>query len=244
MNYSHFIYEGARASADSGDSSMNYSLFLLGQMAVEEDYAGYLERTYREANAFLQRASALGKLPCRIKVFNPIGLNGTPEFTMEEDFLTPVSVFQYRDDIRKIDYETLEFKKLGNKVIVISPLSPFRKIYIQYRVKVPYLGKEDICWITEVSTTEYNLEKVGETYSDSYSNLPDAIEAAEDYQFDLEALGFTDELLSIGVDWIRARLDDNDNRGHSREAEAESRLNDIEADEFIYLQKKGGSIRI
>lgn len=248
MKYPDFIYQCAKAGADYGDDSMTFPNFMLGNMKDDQDYSPYLEKTYHEANAFLQRVSALGKVPCRIKEFGPIGADTAAELVMDSDFLTAVSVFQYDDDLKR-SFTTLPFRKLGNKVYVLGRYSPYRKIYVQYRPKIPVLSAGKICWITEDSEGYYNLDaftnaSTGESYQAvSFVSSADAMEEADSRQIDLADYGLTDEVLLIGVDWVRGRLRDDTSKGHSEEVEAESRLNDVESDEFIYAQTKGGRVR-
>lgn len=243
MKYSELIYQGARAAGNYGDPSITYRSFIMGEMQNDPDYAAYIDRAYHEANAFLQRVSALGKVPCKIKTFEPVGVDTAAELVMPNDFLTAVSVFQYDRDDKPNDtqYETLPFKKFGNKVYVMGRYSPYRKIHVQYRPKVPILGKEDIAFVTENSTSNYSIVKARSGISETANNIASALNKAEYYQVDLSSsYGISDEILLLGVDWIRARLKDDVSKGHSEEMEIESRLNDIESDEFIYLQRRGG----
>lgn len=244
MKYPDFIYQCAKAGADYGDDSMTYPNFILGNMKDDQDYSPYLDKTYHEANAFLQRVSALGKVPCGIKEFGPIGADTAAELVMDSDFLTAVSVFQYDDESHR-KYTTLPFRKLGNKVYVLGRYSPYRKIYVQYRPKIPVFSKSNIAFVTEVSTVYYTISVIkpdGTSLTETADNVADALRLADDMQVDLADYGITDEVLLIGVDWVRGRLRDDVSKGHSEEVEAESRLNDVESDEFIYAQTKGGRV--
>lgn len=246
MKYSNFIYEGARAGADFGDPSTTYRGFIMGELAQDQDYSPYLDKAYHEANSFLQRISALGKVPCRIKEFDPIGADTAAELVMDDDFLTAVSVFQYDDDFKR-SYTVLPFRKLGNKVYVLGRYSPYRKIYVQYRPKIPVFSKSNIAFVTEVSTVYYTISVIkpnGTSVTETTDNEANALQLADDMQVDLADYGITDEILLLGIEWIRARLKDDVSKGHSEEIEVESRLNDIESDEFIFLQTKGGRTRL
>ena len=235
MKYSEFIYKAAIAASKYHDSSATYESFMLGELASQEDFSGYIDGAYHEANAFLQRASSLGKIPTRVAAFGPIGVDMAAELAMGDDFLKPVAVFQYHDDSLMRDYDTLAFKKFGNKVYVVGRYSPYRKIYVQYRVKIPILDKTDIPFITEV-TGGYEVKGT------VYTTLASALEASMANDVSLDLYNISDELLYIGIDWIKGRLNDEISKGHSEEMEAESRLNDFDADEYLFVQKRGGRL--
>jgi len=241
MKYSEFIFLGMKAGSDYGDPSMNYHSFLLGA-ANQQDFSSYLDKAFHEANVFLQRASSLGKFPTRIKEFPPMDENADLE--MGSDFLKPVAVFQFSDGLRS-SYNSLRFKKVGNNVQVVSPFSPNKEIYVQYRPKIRLFGKEDIVFI---EPSNQNYETTGESFivrGTEYQSFADAFNAAEALQIDLQnEYDIPDNLLMIGVDFIRARLNDDVSRGHSQEMEAESRLNDFEQDEFLFVQTKGGRVAL
>ena len=239
MKYSEFIFHCAKQGANTyGDATMTYMGFLRGEMAETEVYANCLDRAYFLANQFFQRCSALDKLQCNIKAFYEAGIGQhAPGLVMDEEdrFLKPVAVFQYCDDDKRTDYINLDFHQVGKNVInVLGKWSPYRKIYVQYKTKVPYLGADRIAFIHEDATNYYRVDGVTETFN----NFQQAYEAAEAEQLDLGDYGFTNELLMIGVDWVKARLNDDVSMGHSQEIEAESRLNDFESDEFLYVQRR------
>ena len=239
MRYSEFVYQGAKAASDYGELDASYEAFLLGHLSENEKYASFIDNAVREANSFLQRISVLGKVPARIKTFEAIG-NGNPSFEMDADFLRPLSVFQYRDDDHPRDYDVLPFKKLGKYVFVMGPYSPYRKIHIQYRVAIPIYGLSDIPFISEYVTS--NGQSHYDVAGDIYDSFYEAKEAAEEADIDLtESFGITDEVLMLGVDWIKARCRDDKSKGHQEEMEVESRLNDVADDEFIYEQRKARS---
>ena len=245
MKYSEFIYQCAKQGSGYGESEVNYHTFLLGACS-QPDYATYLDKAFHEANAFLQRISALGKVPCRIKEFEAIG-SGVAELEMDsEDFLKPVAVFQYRDKDKR-DYDNMPFRKIGNKVQVLGSYSPYRKIYVQYRPKIKYFRPSDVVFITSNAdnSTYSTAESSYYVEGTQYDTFDEAFEAAEEKQFDLTAeYGISDELLSIGIDFVKGRINDDASQGHSQEMEAESRLNDFEPDEFVFLQTKGGRVKV
>lgn len=238
MKYSEFIFQGAKAAADYGELDATYEAFMLGNLNEDEKYSSFIDKAIHEGNAFLQRLSSLGKVPARIQTFEAVG-NGEPIFEMGGDFLRPVSVFQYRDDAKLIDYDTMPFKKLGNKVYVMGRYSPYRKIHVQYRVAIPVFGLKDIPFITEFVTAD------GQSQYDSagqlFESYEEALQNAIENDIDLtEEYGISDEALLLGIDFIRARCRDDKSKGHQEEMEVESRLNDIEDDEFLFLQTKMG----
>lgn len=240
MKLSEFIFLCMKQGSNYGEKEMNYHSFLLGA-ASQQDYAPYLDKAYNEANVFLQRASSLGKIPCRIKEFEPVGHNAA-ELEMDSDFLKPVAVFQYCDNTNR-DYDSLPFRKVGNRVYVLGHYSPYRKIYVQYRPKIKLFVESDIVWINP-STADSTFSTAAESYiveGTEYDNFADAFEMAQSKQIDLEEeYGIADELLMVGVDFVKGRLNDDASQGHSQEIEAESRLNDFEPNEYVYLQTKGG----
>ena len=232
MNYSEFIYTCAKEGANTyGDATMDYAAFLLGGMGVSEVYADCLDRTYVLANQFFQRCSSLGKLRCKVVSFEECDGSG---LVMGEDCSKPLAVFQYDDDERQTDYRNLEFRTVGKKVKVIGRVSPYRKVNVQYRPKVPMFGKKDIRFIEEANAFSYMVTGI----ATAFMTFDGAYAAAEEKQVDLEDYGFSDELLMIGVDWIKGRLNDDTSMGHSQEIEAESRLNDFDPDEFLFLQRR------
>lgn len=238
MLYSEFIYQCVKSAANYGDSSMTYQAFLLGDMKQEQDYAGYLDKAYHEGNAFLQRCSSLGKIPTRIKEFEPIGADMAAELKMGDDFLKAVSVFQYDDD-KRLRYTVLPFRQIAGKIYVLGQYSPYRKIYVQYRVKIPLFNEGSISWVVKGSENEDSYFVEGA----EYDSLAEAVEKADAKQIDLTALyGIEDSLLMIGIDWVKGRIGDEVSLGHSQETEAESRLNDFELDEFLYSQRSGGKV--
>lgn len=230
MTYPRFVFDCAKEAANYGDASMTYESFLMQEMDLSDDYSGFLDKAFTACNQFLQRVSALGFVPMKLQEFEP-----SDNLTLPEDCLTPKYVFQYRDDDNHArGYESLSFRKNGRELLVTSPFSPYRKVYVQYKPKIPFLCRSDIYFVEKVS--DVNGIELYLAHGETFNVATDAIEAAEANQFDLETLGISDELLSVGIDWVKGRLNEDESKGHSQEMEAESRLSGMEPDQYEYAQ--------
>lgn len=240
MYYSNFIYYAAKAGSEYGDPAMTYENFLMGKMGETDDYAGFLDKAFREANAFFQRLFALNLTA--LKVYSADAEDDSSEFELPTDCGKVLHVFQFTDP-KNTKYRNFEFRKEGNKVVVIGDYSRNRKVCIQYRAKAPVLGAESIKWIENVQDANgLSTYFVDGTF---YTSPQSALEMAQKKQIDLEAVyGIGDDVLFIGIDWIRGRLNDNESKGHSQEAEAETRLQDIAPNEYEYEQIMTGGVRL
>ena len=256
MKLSRFIFEGAKAASDFGELSMTYEAFLMGGMEKTQEYSAFLDKGFREANAFLQRVSQLGIVPLRIKSYEPeeVVVNGCLQ--QPSDCLKAVAVFQpkgrkgslylpYSDD-SDIDpvldamqrgYDSIPFRKINSQVyMMVGKYDHYKAVFMQYKKRVPYFNQSDVKHIYQV-----NDSYVVDGDDDVYTDYSSAFTACENAQIDLEAeYGITDEVLSVGIDWIKGRSMEDVSRGHSIEMEAESRLLDFGSQDFVFLQTKTG----
>lgn len=243
MYYSKFIYLAAKAGANYNDPSMTYENFLMGKMDETDDYAGFLDKAFLEANSFFQRLSVLHIIPSKIEVHDELG-DEEAVLALPTDCLQPMHVFQYlNDDLANSDYINVAFRKDGSSVYLQGRYLRNRKVRIQYRPKIAMLGRENISWI--VNTPDANGFDSYEVGGSFYNDFYEALTENEEGQLDLlETYGITDEMLMVGIDWIKGRLNEDESKGHSQELEAESRLQDLSSDDFEYAQYRMGKARL
>lgn len=235
MYLSYLVYQSAKAAADYGDHSFNYENFLTGQSAQDEDYSAFIEKALPVVNEFIQRAYELNKLPAKVVKLDK---NALGEYQLPVDFGKCISLFQknYRDN----DYQVVAFRKNGKNIV---PLTPYwaTDFYLQYRPKVKFFTEDD--YPNEVSVSYEGGETVYEYGEYSSTKLvpngekPKSLVELADIDLE-EEYGFSDSLASICIAYVQGRLMDDRSEGHSREIEAERRLQDITLDETLYLQKR------
>lgn len=226
MYLSYLVYQSAKAAADYGDPSFNYENFLTGQSAQDEDYSAFIEKALPVVNEFIQRAYELNKLPAKVVKLDK---NALGEYPLPLDFGKCISLFQknYRDN----DYQVVAFRKNGKNIV---PLTPYwaTDFYLQYRPKVPFFKESDmphnVSYYEDETSYEYN--------GNYYTSIEDLL-AENDIELE-EEYGFSDSLATICIAYVQGRLMDDRSEGHSREIEAERRLQDITLDETLYLQKR------
>lgn len=251
MYLSYLVYQSAKAAADYGDHSFSYENFLIGKSAQDEDYSAFIEKALPVVNEFIQRAYELNKLPAKVAKLGTTRLifDSPDLFDLPEDFGKCISLFQLfganasqdpftaDSDVQwfippTADYQVLAFRKNGKK---ISPLAPYiigQDLYIQYRPKVPFFKESDfphnVSYYEDETSYEYN--------GNYYTSIEDLL-AENDIELE-EEYGFSDSLATICIAYVQGRLMDDRSEGHSREIEAERRLQDITLDETLYLQKR------
>lgn len=227
MYLSYLVYQCSKAAANYGDASFDYESFLTGKAKEDEDYSAFIEKALPIVNEFIQRAYELNKLPAKVATLS-FDEDGT--LALPDDYGKCVSLFQWNRDGT---YRVVGFRKHNRK---IAPIPPFRGDFdfqLQYRAKVPYFTEADVVKLEIYSEDEERT--VYEMGGNEYESLNDAVEA-EDVDLDAE-YGISDSLATICVAYCQGRLMDDRSEGHSREMEAESRLNDITLDETLFLQR-------
>lgn len=254
MYLSYLVYQSAKAAADYGDHSFNYENFLTGQSAQDEDYSAFIEKALPVVNEFIQRAYELNKLPAKVVKLDK---NALGEYELPPDFGKCISLFQLRNgqaipdpftpdsDVHWLipptsDYQVVAFRKNGKNIV---PLTPYwaADFYLQYRPKVKFFTESDMPH--EVSVSYEGGETVYEYYEYSSTKLvpngekPKSLVELADIDLE-EEYGFSDSLATICIAYVQGRLMDDRSEGHSREIEAERRLQDITLDETLYLQKR------
>ena len=237
MKFSEFIYNIVKAASDYGDDSMSYQSFLLGNMSKDEDYSKFLDKAFLQTNAFIKRLAVLDKLPYKNYTCD---YPEDKKLNLPSDCKTVVTVIELLSDGAYINHA---FKQTRKELLVLGTPSS-NELLIQYKQVIPTFKKSDIHFIEEFSDEENNSSysvEGGDIYEDIYY----ALEAADLLQLDLtEEYGIEDEALYIGIDWCVGRLNEDASRGHSQEMEAETRLNDLIEDPFIFNQKRSGGNRL
>lgn len=235
MKWSEFIYLCAKEGADYGDPTMTYESFLMQGMDATDDYKGFLDKAFTACNQYLQRISTLGYVPMKIAEYEALGFSAT-KIDLPEDCKAPKYVFQYRDDNNhQLGYETVPFRKNGNELLLTGAFSPYRKVYVQYQVRIDFIRRAQVPFI-ETSQDENGIE-IYIVEGNGYTVFSDAFNACEALQIDLkDEYGIEDDVMSVGIDWVKGRLNENDSKGHSQEVEAESRLQGMEPDQYEYAQ--------
>ena len=238
MYLSYLVYQSAKAAADYGDHAFNYDNFLTGQSAQDEDYSAFIEKALPVVNEFIQRAYELNKLPAKVVKLDK---NALGEYPLPLDFGKCISLFQknYRDN----DYQVVAFRKNGKNIV---PLTPYwaTDFYLQYRPKVKFFTESDMPHNVSYNEDEsyyqygkYSSTKLVPDDEDDDENKVESIVELADIDLE-EKYGFSDSLASICIAYVQGRLMDDRSEGHSREIEAERRLQDITLDETLYLQKR------
>lgn len=245
MYLSYLVYQSAKAAADYGDHSFNYENFLTGQSAQDEDYSAFIEKALPVVNEFIQRAYELNKLPAKVVKLEK---NTLGEYPLPVDFGKCISLFQTANGVAvtdpftkdsdvhwlippTADYQVVAFRKNGKNIV---PLTPYwaTDFYLQYRPKVKFFTESDmphnVSYYEDETTYEYN--------GNYYTSIEDLL-AENDIELE-EEYGFSDSLATICIAYVQGRLMDDRSEGHSREIEAERRLQDITLDETLYLQKR------
>ena len=232
MYLTKLVYLCAKAAADYGDPSFTLQSFVTGKAQEDEDYSAFIDKALPIVNEFIQHAYELNKLPCKVENLGsvPYIFDSYPTLDLPSDYGKCVSLFQIACKDGS-DYQVVGYRVMGKK---ISPLAPYIvnwDFYLQYRPKVPYFHTI----INSASYADEDEEPYFAYNGNEYENVESLLEGED---IELEEYGFSDSLASICIAYVQGRLMDDRAEGHSREVEAETRLQDITLDETLYTQKR------